>query len=276
MDLGSSSSPSPDETEKNGLKERSMVKHIYKNALTDAYLWKPFSANSLVTKRKLFLLHHSSRAAGSNWFLLRTLYLQKIMEDSNSSQEELPRVVVGVLVLQGSFIEHQRKLEQVSKLLSKLIKLEVMTVKEPKSVDRLDGLIIPGGESTTMGLFLKNAQFGLVLKQWIKEKPGVVWGTCAGLILLANRVEGQKEGGQPLVSRTSKGWSPPMVMYYRPRPGSRRGQEVKALWKQWSRGQRPLQWMVKWSSPSQAVKFFDLYLIMSVYGKIILQLLPSV
>ena len=203
MDLGSSSSPSPDETEKNGLKERSMVKHIYKNALTDAYLWKPFSVNSLVTKRKLFLLHHSSRAAGSNWFLQSTLYLQKIMEDSNSSQEELPRVVVGVLVLQGSFIEHQRKLEQVSKLLSKLIKLEVMTVKEPKSVDRLDGLIIPGGESTTMGLFLKNAQFGLVLKQWIKEKPGVVWGTCAGLILLANRVEGQKEGGQPLVSRTS-------------------------------------------------------------------------
>ena len=178
------------------------VKHIYKNAVIDAYLWKPFSVNSLVTKRKLFLLHHFSRASGSNWFLPRTLHLQEIMEDSESSQKELPQVVVGVLVLQGSFIEHQRKLEQVSKLLSKLIKLDVITVKEPKSVDRLDGLIIPGGESTTMGLFLKNAQFGLVLKQWIKEKPGVVWGTCAGLILLANRVEGQKEGGQPLVSGT--------------------------------------------------------------------------
>lgn len=114
-------------------------------------------------------------------------------------KQELPEVTVGVLVFQGSFLEHQKKLEQVSKLLSNQVKIAVVAVKEPESIHTLNGLVIPGGESTTMGIFLKKSQFDQVLRKWIKDKPGVVWGTCAGLILLANRVEGQKEGGQSLI-----------------------------------------------------------------------------
>jgi len=62
----------------------------------------------------------------------------------------------------------------------------------------LDGLIIPGGESTTMGLVAE--RWGLVepLRAWVHGgRP--TWGTCAGMILLAERATGQKQGGQPLI-----------------------------------------------------------------------------
>ena len=62
----------------------------------------------------------------------------------------------------------------------------------------LHGLILPGGESTTMGLVAE--RWGLVapLRAWVREgRP--IWGTCAGMILLADRAVGQKQGGQPLI-----------------------------------------------------------------------------
>jgi 5'-phosphate synthase pdxT subunit len=71
-------------------------------------------------------------------------------------------------------------------------------VRKPEQFDGLDGLIIPGGESTTMGLVAE--RWGLVapLKAWVQSgKP--TWGTCAGMILLADRATGQKAGGQPLI-----------------------------------------------------------------------------
>lgn len=97
---------------------------------------------------------------------------------------------IGVLALQGAFIEHIGMLRRLG--------VEAVEVRKPEQLADLDGLIIPGGESTTMGLVAE--RWGLVepLRAWVKAgKP--IWGTCAGMILLAERAVGQKQGGQPLL-----------------------------------------------------------------------------
>ena len=65
----------------------------------------------------------------------------------------------------------------------------------------MKGLIIPGGESTVMGHLLKKNAFLQKIKNWLDdgEDQKFVWGTCAGLILLANQLENAKEGGQCLL-----------------------------------------------------------------------------
>ena len=111
---------------------------------------------------------------------------------------------IGVLAIQGAFFEHRAALLKAAKssTFSKSIGVEVVDVREAHQLSDLDGLILPGGESTTMSLFLQSSNFEDVLKDWVasKEKPRVVWGTCAGLILLSNDIEGQKEGGQSKVN----------------------------------------------------------------------------
>lgn len=96
---------------------------------------------------------------------------------------------IGVLALQGAFYEHIKKLQQVG--------VQTVAVRLPEQLTGLDGLIIPGGESTTMGNLAMS--FGLVqpLRQFSRQHP--VWGTCAGLILLADAARGQKKGGQALI-----------------------------------------------------------------------------
>ena len=110
---------------------------------------------------------------------------------------------IGVLAIQGAFFEHRAALLKAlnKSSFNKDVDLEVSDVKEPEQLSDLDGLILPGGESTTMSLFLQSSNFEDVLKEWVasKEKPKVIWGTCAGLILLSNDIEAQKEGGQSKV-----------------------------------------------------------------------------
>ena len=69
--------------------------------------------------------------------------------------------------------------------------------------DDMKGLIIPGGESTVMGHLLKKNAFLQKIKNWLHngEDQKFVWGTCAGLILLANQLENAKEGGQCLLGK---------------------------------------------------------------------------
>lgn len=114
------------------------------------------------------------------------------------------KIRIGVLAIQGAFFEHRAALLKAANdlTLSKETEIEVVDVREPDQLVELDGLILPGGESTTMSLFLQASNFEEVLKEWIaaKENRRVVWGTCAGLILLSNDIEGQKEGGQSKVS----------------------------------------------------------------------------
>ncbi|MCX6055199.1 MAG: pyridoxal 5'-phosphate synthase glutaminase subunit PdxT [Chloroflexi bacterium] len=82
---------------------------------------------------------------------------------------------IGVLALQGDFAEHQVMLEGLG--------VTVTQVRLPEQLEGLDGLIIPGGESTTIGKLA--IAFGLMepLKQFAQTRA--VWGTCAGAILLA-------------------------------------------------------------------------------------------
>lgn len=83
---------------------------------------------------------------------------------------------IGILALQGAFIEHQHIFESLG--------AEAMQVRLPEQLDHLDALVIPGGESTTIGKLATS--YGLIepLRQFAQTKP--TWGTCAGLIFLAN------------------------------------------------------------------------------------------
>jgi len=85
------------------------------------------------------------------------------------------RMHIGVLALQGDFAEHLHLLHQLN--------VEASEVRLPQQLKDLDGLIIPGGESTTIGKLA--VTFGLMepLRQFAKESP--IWGTCAGAIFLA-------------------------------------------------------------------------------------------
>jgi pyridoxal 5'-phosphate synthase pdxT subunit len=85
---------------------------------------------------------------------------------------------IGVLALQGAFIEHEQRLRALG--------ADTTQVRLPEDLYGLDGLIIPGGESTTIGKLA--ATFGLIepLRAFARSKP--TWGTCAGLIFLARDI----------------------------------------------------------------------------------------
>lgn len=101
------------------------------------------------------------------------------------------RVRVGVLALQGSFREHMA-------LLLRLPAVDVVEVRTKEELAGLDGLVIPGGESTTMAHIAE--RWGLIPELRAFASAGrPIWGTCAGMIFLAERAEGQKEGGQALL-----------------------------------------------------------------------------
>ena len=91
---------------------------------------------------------------------------------------------VGVLALQGSVAEHLKMIKSVNK---KIVATPVRTIDELAAVD---GLIIPGGESTTLRRLMDDFNLYTPIKERIVAGMPV-WGTCAGLILLADRVEGE-------------------------------------------------------------------------------------
>lgn len=82
---------------------------------------------------------------------------------------------IGVLALQGAFIEHQKQLRALG--------VDAPAVRLPEHLHALDGLIIPGGESTTIGKLATAYQLIEPLRAFAQAKP--TWGTCAGLIFLA-------------------------------------------------------------------------------------------
>src|ERR1700690_4599911 len=85
---------------------------------------------------------------------------------------------IGVPALQGYFGAHRRRPQELG--------AQVILVKKPEQFDQIDGLIIPGGESSTLLKLLGEAGFEK-LKQFVQSKPA--FGTCAGAILLATHVE---------------------------------------------------------------------------------------
>ena len=94
-------------------------------------------------------------------------------------------VKIGVLALQGAVREHVKSLEAPD--------CEVTVVKRVEQLDELDGLVFPGGESTTMRRLIDKYHFREPLQQFAAAgKP--VFGTCAGLILMAEDITGEPEG----------------------------------------------------------------------------------
>jgi len=91
---------------------------------------------------------------------------------------------IGVLALQGDFDAHRQRLEQLG--------AEVVLVKKPEQLDEVDGLVIPGGESTTILKLLGEAGMEK-LRDFVRTKPA--FGTCAGAILLAREVDNPPQPG---------------------------------------------------------------------------------
>jgi 5'-phosphate synthase pdxT subunit len=93
---------------------------------------------------------------------------------------------IGVLALQGAFREHKQVLQELG--------AEASEVRKPEHLRALDGLIIPGGESTTIRLLMD--EYGLLAPLAAEIRSGLpTFGTCAGLIVLAKRVDGEAVPG---------------------------------------------------------------------------------
>lgn len=92
---------------------------------------------------------------------------------------------VGVLALQGAFIEHEKMLEQLG--------VSCIELRNKEDLEKpYDGIILPGGESTVQGKLLKELDMFDTIKKQIEEGMPVL-ATCAGLILLAKDIKDQEE-----------------------------------------------------------------------------------
>ena len=96
-------------------------------------------------------------------------------------------MTVGILALQGDFREHAQVLHTIG--------VPHLLVRRPQHLDHVDRLIIPGGESTTIGTLL--VLDGLLEPIRARAQAGMpLWGTCAGAILLAERIAEGRPAGQ--------------------------------------------------------------------------------
>ena len=97
---------------------------------------------------------------------------------------------IGVLALQGDFAAHIKMLQELG--------VDARAIRLPEQLDEIDGIIIPGGESTTIGKLMIVYELHEVLQK--KIRAGLpTWGTCAGLILLARETDNAL-AGQPLLA----------------------------------------------------------------------------
>lgn len=100
---------------------------------------------------------------------------------------------IGVLALQGAVAEHIRSIERAG--------AEAIPVKRVEQLGDIDGLIIPGGESTTIGKLMRKYDFMDAIRSFSSQgKP--IFGTCAGLIVLAKRIQGDEEAHLKLMDIT--------------------------------------------------------------------------
>ncbi|MCL6592467.1 MAG: pyridoxal 5'-phosphate synthase glutaminase subunit PdxT [Alicyclobacillus sp.] len=91
---------------------------------------------------------------------------------------------IGVLGLQGAFVEHERMLSDLG--------ADTVTVKRPQHLTGLDGLVIPGGESTTIGKLMREYDLIQPIRDLVQAGMPLL-GTCAGMIVMAKRIEGEPE-----------------------------------------------------------------------------------
>lgn len=91
---------------------------------------------------------------------------------------------IGVLAIQGDFREHRLTLEKLG--------VEVVEVRLPKDLEGVSGLIIPGGESTTIGKLLRWYKLDEAIISRVKSGMSV-FGTCAGAIILSKKIVGNEQ-----------------------------------------------------------------------------------
>ena len=99
-------------------------------------------------------------------------------------------VKIGVLGLQGAVREHVQVIEAIGE--------EAVIIKQKEQLESIDGLILPGGESTTIRRLIDQYDFFDALVQFGKAGKAI-FGTCAGLILLANEISGQNDAHLGLI-----------------------------------------------------------------------------
>ncbi|CAK4030221.1 Pyridoxal 5 -phosphate synthase subunit [Lecanosticta acicola] len=120
------------------------------------------------------------------------------------------QLTVGVLALQGAFIEHITLLQQAASTLKAAqdternghpssIQFSFIEVRTPSELETCDALILPGGESTAISLIAERTNLLEPLREFVKTHRRPVWGTCAGLILLAESANRSKSTGQELI-----------------------------------------------------------------------------
>ena len=100
-------------------------------------------------------------------------------------------LTIGVLALQGDFTEF---LEAVS-----CFNVTALAVRTPDDLAHIDGLIIPGGESTAIGILCERMGLLQPLRDFVQDGNHPVWGVCAGLIMLSDKVTGTSKSAQPLL-----------------------------------------------------------------------------
>jgi len=103
------------------------------------------------------------------------------LSSPQGKKKQTEKVKIGVLALQGAFIEHIQVLQQLD--------VEASPVRLSMELERLDGLIIPGGESTTMSRLMLDLHLMQPIRN-LAEAGFPIMGTCAGMILLAKAVPG--------------------------------------------------------------------------------------
>jgi 5'-phosphate synthase pdxT subunit len=101
----------------------------------------------------------------------------ELIESQSTMETRTP--AIGVLALQGAFIEHEQALARLG--------IPAREVRLPEHLDGLDGLIIPGGESTVIGKLMVRYGLDDAIRRFASD-GGAIWGTCAGMILLARDV----------------------------------------------------------------------------------------
>ncbi|KAI8931424.1 hypothetical protein NX059_011753 [Plenodomus lindquistii] len=107
-------------------------------------------------------------------------------------------ITIGVLALQGAFSEHIQLLRTAT-LSHPTHTFSLLEVRTAPELSRCDALIIPGGESTAIALVATRSHLLEPLRSFVKTLRRPTWGTCAGLILLAESANRTKKGGQELV-----------------------------------------------------------------------------
>ncbi len=104
--------------------------------------------------------------------------VEEVIATALEAETELRPVCIGVLAIQGDFAAHAAALRELG--------AEVSLVRAPEQLVTVDGLVLPGGESTTLLKFLERHGFMDALRRFVETKPA--FGTCAGCILLASDV----------------------------------------------------------------------------------------